>query len=82
MSERSLQMVEAHRRAGLLETPEIQLTRSLARIAGESRPEVALATAWALRGPRQGHICVDLAHAHTACPTQHAAGGAHLRPAW
>ena len=53
-------MVEAHRRAQLLEDAEISIARRLMRMADERRPEVMLACAWALRAPRHGHVCVDL----------------------
>jgi exodeoxyribonuclease V alpha subunit len=56
-------MVEAHRRAQLLEDAEIIIARRLMKMAEEGRPEVMLACAWALRAPRHGHVCVDLADA-------------------
>ncbi len=46
--------------AGVLTTADVRLARRLGRIGGDDDPEVLLAVALALRGPRHGHVCVEL----------------------
>jgi exodeoxyribonuclease V alpha subunit len=47
--------------AGLLAPADIHVARRLAQLAGESDERVALAAALAVRGPRLGHVYVDVA---------------------
>jgi exodeoxyribonuclease V alpha subunit len=47
-------------RAGVLTSADVHVAERLARITGESAPEVKLAVAFAVRGPRLGHVFVDL----------------------
>ncbi len=46
--------------AGVLTTADVRLAGRLGRIGGDDDPEVLLAVALALRGPRHGHVCVEL----------------------
>ncbi len=47
---------------GVLTTADVRLAERLGRIAGDDDPCVLLGAALALRGPRYGHVCVDLDH--------------------
>jgi exodeoxyribonuclease V alpha subunit len=47
--------------AGVLGPADIHVARRLASLGGEGDPAVVLAAALAVRGPRLGHVCVDLA---------------------
>lgn len=47
--------------AGVLAAADVHVARRLAALAGEQDRAVALAVALAVRGPRLGHTCVDLA---------------------
>ncbi len=47
-------------RAGVLTSADVHVAERLARITGESDAEVGLAVALAVRGPRLGHVFVDL----------------------
>jgi exodeoxyribonuclease V beta subunit len=47
--------------AGVLAAADVHVARRLARIGGEDDPAVMLAAALAVRGPRLGHVYVDLA---------------------
>lgn len=47
--------------AGVLTAADLRLAERLSRIGGDHDPAVTLATALALRGPRHGHVCVELA---------------------
>jgi exodeoxyribonuclease V alpha subunit len=47
--------------AGVLAPADVHVARRLAQLAGESDEAVQLAAALAVRGPRLGHVCVDLA---------------------
>ena len=47
--------------AGVLGDAEVDVAPALARLTGERDPEVTLAAALAVRAPRVGHVCVDLA---------------------
>jgi exodeoxyribonuclease V alpha subunit len=49
--------------AGLLAAADVHVARRLALLAGEEDEAVALAAALAVRGPRMGHVHVDLATA-------------------
>jgi exodeoxyribonuclease V alpha subunit len=55
--------VAALRAARLLAPVDEQVARGLMRLAGEARPEVALAVAVTSRALRQGHVCLDLSRA-------------------
>ena len=46
--------------AGVLAPADVHTALRLGRLAGETRPEVLLAAALAVRGPRVGHVSVDL----------------------
>ena len=47
--------------AGVLDAADVHVARRLTAIAGEPDEQVALAAALAVRGPRLGHVYVDLA---------------------
>jgi exodeoxyribonuclease V alpha subunit len=47
--------------AGVLDAADVHVARRLAALAGEADEQVALAAALAVRGPRLGHVYVDLA---------------------
>lgn len=47
--------------AGVFGSSEVQLAAAVARLAGPLSDEVLLAVAVAARGPRLGHVCIDLA---------------------
>jgi exodeoxyribonuclease V alpha subunit len=47
--------------AGVLDAADVHVARRLAALAGEDDEQVALAAALAVRGPRLGHVYVDLA---------------------
>jgi exodeoxyribonuclease V alpha subunit len=47
-------------RAGLIQTADRHIAVTLARLLGEVSPIVVLAVAMAARGPRYGHVAVDL----------------------
>jgi exodeoxyribonuclease V alpha subunit len=47
--------------AGVLAPADVHVARRLAALAGETDTAVVLAVAFAVRGPRLGHVCVDLA---------------------
>ncbi len=57
---------------GVLTGAEARLAERLGRIGGEDHPHVLLAAALALRGPRYGHVCVELDRiaAHVAVEPQ------------
>ncbi len=46
--------------AEVLTATEARLAQQLCRLAGDDSPEVLLGAALALRGPRFGHVCVEL----------------------
>ena len=46
---------------GALSPVDIHLSKLVARLTGETRPEVHLAMALASQWPQRGHVCVDLA---------------------
>src|SRR4051812_49495271 len=47
--------------AGVLAPADVHVARRLSELAGEDDEAVLLAAALAVRGPRLGHVCVDLA---------------------
>ena len=47
--------------AGVLDAADVHVARRLAALAGDDDEQVALAAALAVRGPRLGHVYVDLA---------------------
>ena len=48
-------------RVGVLSSADVHVAERIARLTGESNPEAILAAALAVRGPRLGHVFVDLA---------------------
>ncbi|MBW3601824.1 MAG: AAA family ATPase, partial [Actinobacteria bacterium] len=48
--------------AGVLVPADVHVAATLGRLAGEREPGVLLAAALAVRAPRLGHVCVDLAN--------------------
>ncbi|MFO7779159.1 MAG: exodeoxyribonuclease V subunit alpha [Nitriliruptoraceae bacterium] len=66
--------------AGGVFTPaDVRLAERLGRIAGDDDPAVLLGAALALRGPRYGHVCVDLDRVaeHVAIEPRLPGGGEH-----
>ena len=49
-------LLRAFNDAGVLSAADVHVAQRLARLAGEEDPEVALAAALAVRGPRMGHV--------------------------
>ncbi len=49
--------------AGVLGVADVHVARCLSRLGGEDDEAVALAAALAVRAPRLGHVCVDIATA-------------------
>ncbi|MGH3441526.1 MAG: AAA family ATPase, partial [Nitriliruptorales bacterium] len=47
--------------AGILDAADVHVATALGRLLDEHREEVVLAAAFAVRGPRLGHVCIDLA---------------------
>jgi exodeoxyribonuclease V alpha subunit len=68
---------------GVLTTADVRLAERLGRIAGDADPSVLLGAALALRGPRHGHVCVDLDRvaAHVAVDPRAPAGDGNDPPA-
>jgi exodeoxyribonuclease V alpha subunit len=54
-------VLHAFSRAGLLVPADVHTAVRLTRLGGEPDPRVALGVAFAVRGPRFGHVYVDLA---------------------
>ena len=50
-------------RAGVLAASDVHVAMRLGRIGGDQDEQVSLAAALAVRGPRQGHVRVDLLEA-------------------
>jgi exodeoxyribonuclease V alpha subunit len=50
--------------AGVLAAVDVHAARVMGRVCGEDDPRVLLAAALAVRAPRFGHVCVDLATVH------------------
>jgi exodeoxyribonuclease V alpha subunit len=53
-------LLRVFNRAGVLAPADVHAAVRLARLAGETDPQVVLAAALAVRGPRVGHVSVDL----------------------
>jgi exodeoxyribonuclease V alpha subunit len=53
-------LLQAFQQTGVLSDADVRLAVRLGRVGGDDDAEVLLATALALRGPRYGHVCVDL----------------------
>ncbi len=64
--------VDSLRAAGLLSPLDEHFARAMGRIAGESRPEVLLATALVSRSVSNGHVCLDLRRAANTAPVDDA----------
>jgi exodeoxyribonuclease V alpha subunit len=56
-------LLRAFNDAGVLGAADVHVARRLAELAGEEDEDVVLAAALAVRGPRMGHVHVDLATA-------------------
>ncbi|QBI21958.1 exodeoxyribonuclease V subunit alpha [Egibacter rhizosphaerae] len=52
------------RAAGVLADADADVAAGLAALTGAEDPRAVLAAALAVRAPRVGHVCVDLAHVH------------------
>ncbi|MDX1657926.1 MAG: exodeoxyribonuclease V subunit alpha [Nitriliruptorales bacterium] len=50
-------------RAGILGPTEVHAAQTLGQLLGESRPDVLLAAALAIRAPRHSHVCLELSRA-------------------
>jgi exodeoxyribonuclease V alpha subunit len=60
-------LLRAFNEAGVIAAADVHVARQLGRLGGESDASVLLAAALAVRGPRLGHVHVDLAEIrHTA----------------
>jgi exodeoxyribonuclease V alpha subunit len=57
-------LLHAFNLAGVLDAADVHVARRLEALAGEDDEQVALAAALAVRGPRLGHVYVDLATIH------------------
>ena len=60
-AQRAPGLLRAFNDAGVLSAADVHVARRLAELAGAEDPSVALAVALAVRGPRLGHVYVDLA---------------------
>jgi exodeoxyribonuclease V alpha subunit len=54
-------LLRAFNEAGALSAADVHVAIRLGRLAGEADEHALLATAFAVRGPRLGHVCTDLA---------------------
>jgi exodeoxyribonuclease V alpha subunit len=54
-------LLSAFNDAGVIDVADVHVARRLAELGAEDDERVALAAAFAVRGPRLGHVCVDLA---------------------
>ena len=62
-------LLEQFNRAGVLNLADVHVAKTLARVCGEDDPLVLLAAALAVRAPRLGHVCLELASvADTVAP--------------
>ena len=61
---RAAGLLRAFNEAGVLAPADVHVARRLAELAGEEDDAVRLATALAVRGPRLGHVYVDVATIH------------------
>lgn len=52
--------LRALRAAGVLGAADVHVAETLARLGGDTDPDVVLAAALAVRAPRHGHVAVDL----------------------
>ena len=75
-------VLAAFNRAEVFGPAEIHGAVTLARLAGDERPEVLLAAALALRAPQHGHVCVDLADLAASLPSEHEAPAGVETPPW
>ncbi len=60
-AQRAPGLLRAFNDAGVLTAADVHVARRLTELAGAHDPSVALAVALAVRGPRLGHVYVDLA---------------------
>jgi exodeoxyribonuclease V alpha subunit len=58
-------ILRAFNDAGVLSAADVHVARRLTELAGEDDDRVRLAAALAVRGPRLGHVCVDLSTIRT-----------------
>jgi exodeoxyribonuclease V alpha subunit len=66
-------LLERLERAGVLDVLDVELARSLARVASETDARVGLALALASRALREGHVCTEL-HALASQPLRNEQG--------
>ena len=57
---RAPELLRQFNAAGVLHSADVQVATRIARVGGESDEQVMLAAALAVRGPRIGHVLVDL----------------------
>ncbi len=57
-------LLRAFNQAGALTAADVHVALRLGRLCGETDERVLLAAALAVRGPRLGHVCVDLSKVH------------------
>jgi exodeoxyribonuclease V alpha subunit len=67
-------LLDAFAGAGVLAPADVHVARRLTALAGEDDPRHALAGALAVRGPRLGHVYVDLATVHETTVLEPEAG--------
>src|SRR6056297_597131 len=72
--------LEVFHAAGVLSEADVRLARRLGRIGGDGDPEVLLAVALALRGPRYGHVCVELSRISDTVAVEPGPASAGARP--
>ena len=69
-------MLRPYVEAGVLGAADVHVARALARLVGEDGDAALLGAALAVRGPRLGHVCVDLAGVReSAVPSDDSAPG-------
>ena len=61
LADRAVGALRAFNEAGVLSPADVHVARRVTELAGENDEWVALATALAVRGPRLGHVYVDIA---------------------
>ncbi|HET7486689.1 MAG TPA: exodeoxyribonuclease V subunit alpha [Acidimicrobiales bacterium] len=66
-------VLRAFNEAGVLAAADVHVATRLAALAGDGDEAVALAVALAVRAPRLGHVCADLATARRSVTTEAAA---------
>ena len=69
-------------RAGILASSDVHVALRLARLGGEQDADVVLAAALAVRGPRQGHVRIDLLDAPRTLTTDPDDSGAGQSLPW